>query len=375
MMMNSKFKALAPIAISIAVMVSLMAIVLGQASIAAARGVPTIDTTRGGSLTIHKSEGDPFTQYGDPHRGGQGHELEPIEGVRFQIQRIDGLDLTTSTGWQDATKLKVEDFYAGGSEFGRLGSPREALTDASGNAHFDIPAGELGFYYVTEVPGPAQDKSLSVINPFIVSVPRTELAGRSSWEYDITVNAKDQRLGINKAANRARATVGDEVRFTTSATVPAPQSDGRIYRYEIIDPLVNELDYIGNPEVTLTDGHGKKELLPSDDYTVSTHNARVVRMQLTSSGLEKLAAMRDGNPGTQVTFSFAAKVNVRPDGGIIPNTSYLLTSGYPDFDQDKPDKGVPSNKVTVKVPEESPSTTATASRSNSSSTSSTIAGL
>ena len=333
-----------------AVVLSVMLALAGHPASAVAQELPLIDA-KPASLTIHKSEGDPFTQFGDPSKDGAQSTREPVAGVRFQIQRIDGLDLTTSKGWQDATKLSVEDFYDGGKEAHRLGSPREAETDASGNARFDIPGDQLGFYYVTELPGPAQDKGLSVIKPFVVSVPRTETSSRSRWEYDVKVNAKDQKLTIRKAEDREEAKVGEEVRYTVSAASPAPQSDGTISRYEIIDPLQEHLDYQGKPEVTLTNGHGKQEMLKPEDFTVTTHKDRIVRMTLTKSGLKKLVEYRTGNPAADVTLSFAAKVNARPANGRIDNESYLLTYGYPEFDEDNPTKGLKSNKVTLVVPE------------------------
>lgn len=332
-----------------AVVLSVMLALAGHPASAVAQELPLIDA-KPASLTIHKSEGDPFTQFGDPSKDGAQSAREPVAGVRFQIRRIDGLDLTTSKGWQDATKLNVEDFYDGGKEAHRLGSPREAATDASGNARFDIPGDQLGFYYVTELPGPAQDKGLSVIKPFVVSVPRTEKLSRSRWEYDVNVNAKDQKLTIRKAEDRKEAKVGEEVRYTVSASAPAPQSDGTISRYEIIDPLQEHLDYQGKPEVTLTNGHGKEVLKP-EDFTVTTHKDRIVRMRLTESGLKKLVEYRTGNPAADVTLSFAAKVNARPSNGRIDNESYLLTYGYPEFDEDNPTKGLKSNKVTLVVPE------------------------
>lgn len=101
----------------------------------------------------------------------------------------------------------------------------------------------------------------------------------------------------------------------------------------------------------MTNGHGKREMLKPEDFTVTTHKDRIVRMTLTESGLKKLVEYRTGNPAADVTLSFAAKVNARPANGRIDNESYLLTYGYPEFDEDNPTKGLKSNKVTLVVPE------------------------
>lgn len=315
---------------------------------AQAQSASTIDASRTGSLTIHKSEGDPFTQYGDPSNGGATAERAPLEGIPFEIRRITSLDVTKNKGWRDYTNANIEDFFNGGSRQKDLGEKRVSHTGADGNAKFDdLP---LGFYYVSELPTVGQDKSLSMIRPFIVSVPSTDPATRGRWLYDVTVAAKDQRLQINKARDRERGVVGDEIRYTMSATSPAPQSDGKIHRYEIVDPLQSDLDYVGEPEVTLTDGHGKKDILPVEDYTVEVEKERIVHMALNESGLARLAKIRAGNPAAQVTLSFTTKINNRPDDGLIHDTSYLLTEGYPEFDPENPKQGVPSNKVTTVVP-------------------------
>lgn len=316
--------------------------------VAQAQNASTIDAARTGSLTIHKSEGDPFTQYGDPSRGGATAERAPLEGIPFEIRRVTSLDVSSNKGWRDYAKANIEDFFAGGAREKQLGEKQVAKTDANGNARFDdLP---LGFYYVSELPTVGQDRSLSLIRPFIVSVPGTDPATRERWLYDVTVNAKDQRLQINKARDRERGIVGDEIRYTMSATSPAPQSDGKIHRYEIVDPLQEDLDYVGEPEVTLTDGHGKKDILSSQEYTVEVEKERIVHMSLNDGGLDKLARMRMGNPAAQVTLSFTTKINNRPNDGLIHDKSYLLTEGYPAFDPENPRQGVPSNRVTTVVP-------------------------
>ncbi|WP_175934446.1 SpaH/EbpB family LPXTG-anchored major pilin [Corynebacterium sp. Marseille-P4321] len=320
--------------------------------VAQAQNASTIDAARTGSLTIHKSEGDPFTQYGDPSRGGATAERAPLEGIPFEIRRVTSLDVSSNKGWRDYAKTNIEDFFAGGAREKQLGEKRVASTDANGNARFDdLP---LGFYYVSELPTVGQDRSLSLIRPFIVSVPGTDPATRERWLYDVTVNAKDQRLQINKARDRERGIVGDEIRYTMSATSPAPQADGKIHRYEIVDPLQSDLTYIGNPEVTLTDGHGKQEILPGSNYRVEAIEGRIVRMQLNERGREKLAAIRLGNPAAQVTLSFTTRIARDPDDHVIRNTSYLLTEGYPEFDSGKPRQGVPSNEVTTIVEDSDP---------------------
>lgn len=320
--------------------------------------VALINPSARGSLTVVKSAGDPFSQYGNPQRAGQPEPVKPIEGLVFKAQKVGGIDLTTNEGWQQATDLNIGDVVPTGSEHHRLDDGIEATTDASGTASFtDL---DLGLYYVTELPGPAQEQGFNTIAPFLVSVPSTSDDG-TSWNYDVNVNAKDQKLVGSKAVAKKCVEVGEDVQFGMSGTLPAPTREGTIARYEIVDPLAPELEYVGADEAFLTDVAAGDVTTKLDDADYTTHmDGSIVRFSLTESGLAKAATMRQGNPEVLVTWRFMVKVNAQSKDGKVLNKGYILPQGFPEFDLETT-PGIPTNEITVHVGEcgETPGTTPT----------------
>lgn len=310
-----------------------------------------IDASRHGSLSIHKSSGDPLTQYGDPTNPNANLDRSPIAGIRFEARKVRSIDLSSSEGWLQAEKLKPADFYAGGDKENDLDSHAfQAETGADGIARLEnLP---LGLYYVTETPSAAQDKHLSVVSPFLVTVPSTEPTTRDHWIYDVEIHAKDQKLIVNKEVNRRCADVGDTLTYTITGNAPAPQSDGKIHRYTIADPLQRGLEFKnGSEHVSISNRAtgGKTTDLERGDYTFTVNAERIATMQLTPTGLEKLGHIRKGNPDAAVTTSFDVRIDAAPESGYIRDISYLLTEGYPEFDAAST-PGVNSNEVKTAVP-------------------------
>ncbi|AZA10231.1 SpaH/EbpB family LPXTG-anchored major pilin [Corynebacterium pseudopelargi] len=312
-------------------------------SVASAQPSSLIDASRTGTLIIHKSAGDPLTQYGDPTNPNADLSRDPIAGIDFQIQRINDIDLSNNEDWQKLASTDISDYYADGSRTNVLGEPIVATTGEDGAATFsDLP---LGAYLVSESPTSAGRKNLSVAAPFVVTVPMTNPENQKEWLYTVEVNAKDQTLTANKATSKTCAAHGDEVKFAISALLPAPDRQGRINRAEIADPLAAEFTYLdGTSEAVVG-----TTTLTSDDYRIVVNN-NVVNFQLSKSGLEKAAEQRLGNPEAVLTWSFKVKVtgtNIAP-GTRIENRGYFLAEGYPAFDAAQ-HPGVPTNRVRVRI--------------------------
>ncbi|MFP7364873.1 SpaH/EbpB family LPXTG-anchored major pilin [Corynebacterium callunae] len=345
-----------------------------QASQAAAApaDAATINPAARGELRVVKSAGDPFTQFGDPTNPGAPVIQQPVAGIEFNIQKISGFDLTTNEGWRQAQALDDTKLVPGGSEAYRLGEKITASTNSEGVAVFsDL---DLGLYYVTESPKPAQNQGLTVLSPFVVAVPTTDVVDRATWLYSVTVHAKDQRLAASKTANRRCAAVGDTVEYGISATVPAPTRDGRISRYQIVDVLPADTSLVPDTStVILTDTYREAvntELTVGSDFEVTTEGG-LARLSLKDAGLSGLAALRENNPGVVVTWRFELKIDQRPEDGTLENIAYLLTEGYPEFDPTiRP--GVPTNEVEVGVPCITPTPTATPTEKPGNSTPTTV---
>lgn len=309
--------------------------------------VATIGASQTGSLHVIKDVGDPLTQYGDPSNPNVDTNREPIPGLDFEIRRVETIDLTTNQGWIEASELSLGQFVPGGLRENELGDTRIATTDGEGIAHFnELP---VGLYYVSENETSAQSRNLSVLTPFFVTVPTTS-ADRSSWDYDVVVKAKDQKLQTNKSVDAECVRPGDTFTYAVTGTTPAPNAHGEITRFEIADPLDDVTAY--NEEslrVFITDYHDVVETteLNDDDFDVSYEN-NVLHVLLRESGLRKLSEARYGNPGVSISITFDVTATTDVSSTIATNQAFTLVEGYPEFDLENT-PGVPSNETRIQI--------------------------
>ena len=160
--------------------------------------MPTIDTRKDVSLTIHKYE----YNGNDNTNKGTGSETDavpgdakPLPGVQFTIWKVANLDAYYG---KDGDALpKVEDFVLtgkgnaavlkkNGTEIPQIASGR---TDDNGIAKFSHGFITQGLYYVSETDAPANVTGKT--KDFLVSLPMTNVEG-DDWIYDVHVFPKNQ---------------------------------------------------------------------------------------------------------------------------------------------------------------------------------------
>lgn len=181
-----KFRKMLAGVLSAAMVLSTMTVT----AFAAETKMPTIDTTKKGSITINKYEGDDTTK--------------PLEGVTFTIYKIadleqgsnpvelkyksliTGVNITSETKYNDI-KSVVDSKIADGS----LTGTSATTVMESGKATAKFTKLDLGIYLVEETKAPSQ-----VVNKtanFLVSVPMTNEDG-DDWVYDIIANPKNETV-------------------------------------------------------------------------------------------------------------------------------------------------------------------------------------
>lgn len=173
----------------------------------------TIDTTKKGSITIHKYEynGD---QTKLPDGTGETSDLNnvptnphetnaekatPLKGAGFTIYKVmdtnemlQYYDGKTNSGTA-AKDVTVSDYVDtdGSIKEGYTAVGKEQVTDASGVTTFSNL--DLGIYVVIETKKP--DSVKTPVSPFLVSIPMTTSIGDSSsktdWLYDVNVYPKN----------------------------------------------------------------------------------------------------------------------------------------------------------------------------------------
>lgn len=185
-----KFRKMLAGVLSAAMVLSTMTVT----AFAADTKMPTInDTTKTGSITIHKYE---YNENSENHATGEEDRPQlpegatPLQGAGFTIYKVaDVNDLTKYYKANPESLPSVDEYLIDGkiNDSKVLEEIPEAKTDKDGIAKFNNLA--LGFYVVVETTTP--DKVTTPVEPFIVSVPMTTKDG-DNWLYDVHVYPKNK---------------------------------------------------------------------------------------------------------------------------------------------------------------------------------------
>lgn len=185
-----KFKKMLASMLSAAMVMSTMTV---SAFAAQTTTLSTIDTTKKGSITIHKYE---YNGTGGTTGTGSETDTAPegakaLEGAGFTIYKVADVDDLTDYYSTNPTDLPAVGEY---TQDGKIKAAYETkqvgnqiMTGTNGIAEFKNL--ELGFYVVVETTTP--DKVTTPVEPFLVSVPMTTTDG-DNWLYDVHVYPKNK---------------------------------------------------------------------------------------------------------------------------------------------------------------------------------------
>lgn len=185
-----KFKKMLAGMLSAAMVMSTMTV---SAFAAQTTTLSTIDTTKKGSITIHKYE---YNGTGGTTGTGSEKDTVPertkaLEGAGFTIYKVADVNDLTNYYSTNPTDLPSVGTYTEGGKIKAAYADKivgnEVKTDSNGIAKFEKL--ELGFYVVVETTTP--DKVTTPVEPFLVSVPMTTTDG-DNWLYDVHVYPKNK---------------------------------------------------------------------------------------------------------------------------------------------------------------------------------------
>ncbi len=226
---------------------ALMLTSLSVPAFAAETADPVIDTTKKGSITINKYEGQ------------KGDTSKPLEGVEFTIYRIGEFDQKEGT----STELKIKSLVAGVKDInsetkyediktavdkaivdGDLKESDTGTTQLNGDptkASVTFSNLELGVYLVVETDAPPQVVNRSA--NFLVSVPMMNTEG-TGWNYDIEANP-NLELGVYLVVetDAPPQVVNRSANFLVS--VPMMNTEGTGWNYDIEANPKNQAVYGG----------------------------------------------------------------------------------------------------------------------------------
>lgn len=310
------------------------------------------------SLTVHKYLG---ATSGLPHDGtelsqdqlAQLTSQKPLQGVKFKLYQVDGVDVNTNEGVAVASKIGNMTLPADVVEKGieldgkkytlKAATPASATTNEQGEALFTVTNTGLpnGVYVVVEdlagsgnlktADGVAVDKAkVTPAAPFAVSVPMTKPDGET-LNKNVHVYPKNQVNELDKTVVDANINQGGDIVYTISTTSTGADTngDGKMDQkdlggvYEIVDTLDPNLTYksvtVKVKDADVTAGE--------DGYQVAkeeTGNPKQDKVTVSFKGttLDTIAA------GAKVELMVTATVKSIPDSGVIPNVAKLYPNGW-----------------------------------------------
>ena len=172
--------------------------------------MPTIDTSKTGTVTIHKYTSG--TVEGNPGTGTTADRLPDgavaLKGAGFTLYKVVNEAGMEAYYNANPTALpNVSEYVENGTIKAKYSgnATSEVLTDENGTATFsDL---DLGFYVVIETTVP--DAVTTAMDPFLLSVPMTTTDG-TGWLYDIHVYPKNE-TGYGKISLEKTGVNGEKI--------------------------------------------------------------------------------------------------------------------------------------------------------------------
>lgn len=291
---------------------------------------PTIDTTKTGSITVHKYDGAKGQE-------GDGTELNdvsklgnPVKGIEFVVTRVQDSDKDPKT----ATPLTTA-----GEEYNM-----KITTDGNGLAAFN--GLKQGVYLVEETLNPSTNGTVA---PFLVSIPMIN-PNQSEWMYDIHVYPKNEIRDDKPTVDKDFEDGSDDfttqigAKFKYVIKVDIPMDIAQATKFEISDTLDTKLTFHDENFKVLLAGNETK-LVKDVDYIVekpTTTTGGKLSVKFTTSGYQKMAEVlpKDDNGVItglglkQLEIVYTASINETALAGAgsaeIPNNvdlSYINSLG------------------------------------------------
>lgn len=315
-----------------ALTLSLVGAVSASTPASAADDYGNINTTKTGSIIIHKHVHQTTTSVTAAPDGTTSIPSDPVSGVTFTAYKVTAIDLTTQAGWTAVAALNVTTACDSLPPTGTT-TAGSATTNASGQATIATLAVAAYIVCETAAPSTVVDRA----QPFVVTVPysykRATGSPTESWLYDVNVYPKNGLANISKAVTAQTSLgLGAASTFPVTTDIPTIASNAIFTHYWVQDPM--DARFTGATVSSVVVGG---TAVPTTNYSV-TSVANKVTLQFTSTGLtwlksqasKQLVTTFTGTVSTLGTgaidntaaFSVATKVGTVPVTPDDPGTTY-----------------------------------------------------
>ena len=320
------------------------------ATVERAPSLVDLDTTKTGSITIHKYVKDATngTTAGNGLEDTSDHGTA-LDGATFTVEKLTNVDLTTQAGWEKLAGFNgnVDTAKADGVD-----AAVTKTTAGGGLAKFDsLP---LGAYVVTETATPA---GYVGAKPFIITVPMTHPTELNKWVYDVHAYPKNSKAGIEKTvADADTPAIGSAISYTIKSDIPAAEA---LDFYDVVDQYDKRVE-LPEADIALKIINGKTgdvALAKGTDYTLvaadgTDGKTKFWTAEFTADGRKKLIDNRkDDNTKVQMDLTGTVKEKVAADG-LFKNKAILLpnapSNGWKPNSGEVPPPDYPNSEVVSK---------------------------
>ena len=320
------------------------------ATVERAPSLVDLDTSKTGSITIHKLVKDAT----NGTTAGNGLEDatatgDPLDGATFTVEKLTNVDLTTQAGWE---KLAG---YNGNVDTAKADGVDAAVTKTTAGGGLATFSGlPLGAYVVTETVTPA---GYVGSKPFIITVPMTHPTELNKWVYDVHAYPKNSKAGIEKTVkDDTTPAIGSAISYTIKSDIPAAEA---LDFYDVVDQYDKRVEL---PEAKIAlkiiDGKtGEVALAKDTDYKLiaadgTDGKTKFWTAEFTEAGRKKLIDNRkDDNTKVQMDLTGTVKDKVEADG-LFKNKAVLLpnapSNGWKPNSGEVPPPDYPNSEVVSK---------------------------
>lgn len=212
----------------------------------------------------------------------------PLSGVKFNIKKVEPINLATSEGWELVSKIQkainAKPTQPLATTIAEIQDPAtqtalrleekapEIVTNDSGQVTYTVPQGELGLYLIEELADPTSTHNLlTKAAPFLVTVPfpATGTGSENGWNYNVHVYPKGTASEVSKTSdNEGAKQVGDNMAWYVAFTIPKLQKDITNFRFE--DKIDSGTEYQAVEAKILTPTSGR--IFPKDELVAAYKN-------------------------------------------------------------------------------------------------------
>jgi fimbrial isopeptide formation D2 family protein/LPXTG-motif cell wall-anchored protein len=321
-----------------------------------------IDTTKTGSITLHKHLHQTTTSVvGDPEGPGATIPSDPVANVVFTAYKLTDFDVTDRADWDtlavqpavpanacDSTPPTVHGWTVAPTG---VAFPGTSSTGVATRTTTEL--GGLGAYLICETSAPADIVDRAA--PFIVTVPfpdnQTGAPSNSlGWLYDVHAYPKNGKTVVDKTINEQEGLgLGSVVEFPVTAQVPQLAPGRDFTSFDIEDTLDSRLtltpaaDGVG---VGVTSVKLDGNVVNASYYTVTTTGQKIeVKFNVSLPAVQTLLK---NNALKNVEVVFAGTVNSLGTGdtaGVIKNQATVYINNPADQNGGREEPGVPTPEV------------------------------